>query len=93
MAISLNDFLIVWISASGKVANVERLKKTESVSECLSLLLEENLYSQYDVVFMQFLCKEMCCIELYTECITYAFEHKALCFYEKTTGNCMHSTN
>lgn len=89
MAISLNDFLIVWISASGKVANVKRLKESELVSECFSLLLDENLYSQYDVVFMQFLCKEMGCMDLYTECKTYAFEHKALCFYEENPGNCI----
>lgn len=83
------NFLMVWISASGKVTNVKGLKAAKSVSECFSILLDENLYSQYDVVFMQFLCKEMCCKELYTECIAYASEHKALCFYENTPGTCI----
>lgn len=74
------------ISASGKVGNLDKLKAANSASECFSLLLDEYLFSQYDVVFMQFLCKEMCCIELYTDCIAYALEQKALCYYENTSG-------
>lgn len=74
------------ISASGKVGNLDKLKAANSASECFSLLLDEYLFSQIDVVFMQFLCKEMSCIELYTYCIDYALEQKALCYYENTSG-------
>lgn len=55
-------------------------------SECFTILHEENLFSQKDVIFMQFLCQETGCEELYSQCIKYALANKALCYFEKPPG-------
>lgn len=57
-----------------------------SASECFTILHEENLFTQKDVIFMQFLCKETGCEDLYSECIKYALTNKALCYFEKPPG-------
>nr|XP_034321578.1 uncharacterized protein LOC105323062 [Crassostrea gigas] len=73
--------------ASEKVQNVSALMSASSASECFSILHEENLFTQKDVIFMQFLCKETGCEELYSQCIKYALTNKALCFFEKPPDN------
>lgn len=72
--------------ASGKVENETSLSAANSALECFLILQDENLFTQNDVIFMQFLCKETDCKELYTKCKDYALTHEALCFYEQPPG-------
>lgn len=78
--------LILWFSASGKIDNIETLKAADSPSVCFAILLDENRFSQDDVVLVQFLCKETSCSKLYAACINYALEHRKLCFYDNISG-------
>lgn len=55
--------------------------------DCLTILQDEKLFTQTDVIFMQFLCRETDCLELNDICIEYAEKQKALCFFEKQSGN------
>lgn len=73
------------IRASGKVENVSSIMSARSAMKCFTILQDENLFTQKDVIFMQFLCKEMECDELYSRCIEYAVTNKALCYFEKPT--------
>lgn len=50
------------------------------------ILHDEGLFTNTDVVFMQFLCKETKCLDLYEKCIEYAKSQGALCFFEKPSG-------
>lgn len=80
-------FLIfLCVVASEKVKNVSALMSASCASECFTILHEENLFSQKDVIFMQFLCKETGCEELYSQCIKFALTNKALCYFEKPPG-------
>lgn len=79
----------LYVVASGKVENVSALKSAKSASECFTILREENLFTQKDVIFMQFLCKETGCDDLYSRCVRYAFTNKALCFFETPPGTFM----
>lgn len=38
---------------------------------------------------MQFLCREIGCLELYAKCLEYAEKQKALCFFEKPSGKAL----
>lgn len=62
------------------------LIKAESVAECLGVLRDNELFKPSDVIFVQFLLKETGCLNLYKQCIKYAEEKNALCFYEKQPG-------
>lgn len=59
----------------------------KSAMDCLTILQDEKLFTQTDVIFMQFLCRETDCLELNDICIEYAEKQKALCFFEKQSGN------
>lgn len=74
------------IVASGKVADVTSLKSADSAMECFTILQDENIFSKRDVIFMQFLCKETGCIELYEKCTDYALSQNALCYFERQIG-------
>lgn len=74
------------VVASGKVKDETSLSAANSILECISILHDENLFTQKDVIFMQFLCKETDCEEMYTKCIEFALAHEALCFFEKPPG-------
>lgn len=50
------------------------------------ILQDENLFSQNDVIFMQFLLRQTGCLDLNKKCIKYARDEKALCFFEKQPG-------
>lgn len=78
--------MVFFVVASGKVENIAPLHLANSALECFRILREEMLFSPTDVVFMQFLCKEIKCEELYSRCIKYALENKALCFFERSSG-------
>lgn len=68
---------------SGIVQHRQSLSEAKSVLDCLRILHDEGLFTNTDVVFMQFLCKETKCLDLYEKCIEYAKSQGALCFFEK----------
>lgn len=72
--------------ASNKVKNQKSVLEAKSAMDCLRILQDEHLFTQKDVIFMQFLCRETDCLKLYAKCIEYAEKQKALCFFEKQSG-------
>lgn len=77
---------MLFIVASSKMKDPISIKKAESTRECIMILLDEKLFTETDVIFMQFLCKETGCLDLYAKCIDYAVNHNALCYFEKPSG-------
>lgn len=78
---------MLFILGSKKVkTNVKYLNEAKSARDCFRILDSENLFSQLDVTFMQFLLRKTECKELELKCIEYAKRHTALGFYEKQTG-------
>lgn len=73
--------------ASNKVKNRRSVLEATSAMDCLTILQDEQLFTQTDVIFMQFLCRETECLKLNDKCIEYAEKQKALCFFEKQSGN------
>lgn len=76
----------VYLLASNKVKNREAVEEAKSAMDCLMILQDEKLFTERDVIYMQFLCRETDCLELYAKCIEYADKQKALCFFEKLSG-------
>lgn len=60
--------------------------KATSALECIRILQDEELFTQTDVIVMQFLCTETECLDLYAKCVEYAEDQKALCYFEKPLG-------
>lgn len=60
--------------------------EAESVAECLGVLKDNELFKPSDVIFIQFLLRKTNCWDLYKQCIKYAEEQNALCFYERQSG-------
>lgn len=58
----------------------------KSVWTCLRILQDEQLFTQKDVTFMQWLCTETGCEDLNTKCIDYAKKQGAIFFSEKQPG-------
>lgn len=74
------------IQSSKKVkTNVKSLNEAKSARDCFRILDSENLFSNSDVTFMQFLLRKTECKGLVIKCIEYANRHNALGFYEKQT--------
>lgn len=74
------------VAGSGKLKDMKSLQSARSAVECFIILQDENLFSQNDVIFMQFLCNETNCKELYTKCIEYASNENVLCYFERPPG-------
>lgn len=74
------------ITASNKIQNRKSVLEAKRTSDCLRILQDENLFTQADVIFMQFLCGETGCFDLYEKCIEYAEKQRALCYFEKKSG-------
>lgn len=72
--------------ATNKVKHRKAVLEAKSALDCLRILQDESLFTQTDVIFMQFLCRETDCLDLNEKCIEYAEKQKALCFYERTQG-------
>lgn len=70
------------LEGSGKVKNMTSLQSAKSALECFTILQREKLFGPNDVIFMQFLCSETNCKELYKKCIEYALSENALCYFE-----------
>lgn len=77
---------ILYDVGSNKVKNLTSLKEAKSVSECIEILQDEQLFTQKDVIYMQFLCQEADCLDLFKICKEYAEEQKSLCYFKKTLG-------
>lgn len=76
----------VYVVDSRKVRNLTSVKEANSVLECIEILQDEQLFTQKDVIYMQFLCQEVECFDLFTKCIEYAETQKALCYFKKPLG-------
>lgn len=76
----------MYITASNKIQNRKSVLEAKTTLDCLRILQDENLFTQTDVIFMQFLCSETDCFDLYEKCIEYAEKQRALCYFEKKSG-------
>lgn len=79
------DTLKFILQAYGKLESVSSLERANSAVQYVSLLLKNKLLTSDDVIFMQFICNETECEELYIKCLEYALAHEALCFFFKKT--------
>lgn len=77
---------IFYVVASKKVKNLTSVAEAKSVLECIEILQDENLFTKNDVIYMQFLCQQADCFDLFSKCIDYAEKQKALCYFEKPLG-------
>lgn len=76
-----------YVVDSKKVKNLTSVKEATSVLECIEILQDENLFTPTDVIYMQFLCQEADCFDLFTKCVEYAeCKQRALCYFKKPTG-------
>lgn len=75
------------IRFSGKVKDLTSLKQANCARDCFRILNDENLFTNVDVIFVQYLLKTTHCDKLYRKCYEYARSQKALCFYEMPTEN------
>lgn len=72
---------------SCKVEDATSLEQAVTPRDILRILKNNKLFTPSDVICMQYLLKRTDCQDLYTQCIKYAEEQDALCFYEKPLGN------
>lgn len=72
---------------SGKVKDARSIKEANDARDCFRILKDENLFTNEDVIFTQYLLKTIGSHELYQKCAEYAKAQRALCFYETLTGN------
>lgn len=63
------------------------LKLAVTPRDILRILKNNKLFTPSDVICMQYLLERTDCQDLYTQCVKYAEEQDALCFYEKPLGN------
>lgn len=77
---------IFYVVDSGKLKNLTSLEAAKSVLGCIEILQDEQLFTRKDVIFMQFLCQEADCLELFKKCKDYAEDQKALCYFKKDLG-------
>lgn len=76
-----------YVVDSNKVKNLSSVKEATSVLECIEILQDENIFTPTDVIYMQFLCQETDCFDLFTKCVEYAeCKQRALCYFKKTPG-------
>lgn len=76
----------MFITASDKIKNRTSVLEAKTTLDCLRILQDENLFTPKDVIFMQFLCRETDCLDLFEKCIEYAEKQRALCYFEKKPG-------
>lgn len=77
---------IFYVVGSKKLKNLTSLEAAKSVLKCIEILQNEQLFTQKDVIYMQFLCQETGCIDLFCLCKEYAEEQKALCYFKTELG-------
>lgn len=76
----------MFITASDKIKNRTSVLEAKTTLDCLRILQDENLFTPKDVIFVQFLCRETDCLDLFEKCIEYAEKQRALCYFEKKPG-------
>lgn len=81
-----NISLYFFVVDSKKVKNLTSVAEAKSVLKCIEILQDEKLFTQKDVIYMQFLCQEADCFDLFSKCIEYAEKQEALCYFEKPLG-------
>lgn len=78
---------IFYIVESNKIKNLTSVTEAKSVLECIEIIHDEKLFTRTDVIFMQFLCQEADCSDLFKKCVEYAeCKQRALCYFKKPTG-------
>lgn len=75
------------IKNSCRVDNMASLEHAKTARDCLRFLKKERLFIPTDVIFIQYLLKNIYCRDLFDKCYRYAEAQKALCFYEKPPEN------
>lgn len=65
------------------------LEHAKTARDCLRFLRKKRLFIPTDVIFIQYLLKNIDCGDLFDKCYRYAEAQKALCYYEKPPGNYM----
>lgn len=85
--ITISYFGLFAFLDSCKVEDTTSLEQAVTTRDILRVLKKNKLFTQSDVICMQYLLKRTDCQHLYTQCIKYAEEQNALCFYEKPLGN------
>lgn len=84
---SIISLIFSLVVDSNKVKNLASVKEATSVLECIEILQDENLFTPTDVIYMQFLCQEADCFDLFTKCVEYAeSKQRALCYFKKPPG-------
>lgn len=73
---------LLYVIAFDKINDVKSLRAAKSIWKCFHLLQQENIFSQKDVILMQFLLEKTNCEELNLKCIEYAREQSALCYFK-----------
>lgn len=81
-----NLLYLIHIVDSNIVQNRTSVMKATSALECIRILQDEQLYTQTDVIFMQFLCTQTECLDLHAKCVEYAEQQNALCYFEMPPG-------
>lgn len=71
---------------SKKVNDIKSLREAKSARDCFRILDSENLFTKFDVTFVQFLLRRTECEVLENKCVEYAKRQKALGFYEIQPG-------
>lgn len=69
-----------------KVNDIKSLREAKSARDCFRILDSENLFTKFDVTFVQFLLRRTDCKVLDNKCVEYAKRQKALGFYEIQPG-------
>lgn len=72
---------------SCKVEDMTSLKQAVTPRDILRVLKNNKLFTPSDVICMQYILKRTDCPDLFTNCLKYAEQQNALCFYEKPLGN------
>lgn len=82
------DILKMMLIADGRLENnITSLYRANSTKDVIRLIVEYKLLNENDVHFMQLICKEADCKELYEKCADYASTQETPCFFESATEN------
>lgn len=65
---------------------ITSLKEANSALECMTILKDQELFSPYDILFLQLVMHRTDCFDLNAKCIEYAEKLDSLCFYKAPPG-------
>lgn len=75
------------IAESCKGVNTVDLKGADSANDCLRIVMEAKYFTSTNVIYIQYVLKEIGCGELFEQCVNYAKDLDALCFHKVQQGN------